>query len=90
MARNAELRRRFFRALWRELGVVWPILSGLIATQLLLGMLIGYLETWSMAEAAYFTFVTGLTIGYGDFAPSHLRTCLPVYLQSLLASSAYY
>jgi hypothetical protein len=54
------------------LGVIWPILSGLIATQLVLGLLTGYFETWSVGEAAYFTFVTGLTIGYGDFAPSNL------------------
>lgn len=24
-----------------------------------------------MGEALYFTFVTGLTIGYGDFTPKH-------------------
>jgi hypothetical protein len=56
------------------LGIVWPIVSGLIAVQLALGLLIGYLETWSMGEAAYFTFVTGLTIGYGDITPKHLFT----------------
>jgi Ion channel len=65
-ARNAELRRRFLLAFWRELLVVWPILSGLIAVQLGLGLLVGYLEGWRISEAAYFTFVTGLTIGYGD------------------------
>jgi hypothetical protein len=37
-----------------------------------LGLLIGISEKWSVGEAAYFTFVTGLTIGYGDFAPSRL------------------
>jgi hypothetical protein len=56
------------------LGIVWPIVSGLIAVQLALGLLIGYLETWSIGEAAYFTFVTGLTIGYGDITPKHLFT----------------
>lgn len=54
------------------MGVVWPILSGLICIQLVLGLIIGHLEAWSVSEAAYFTFVTGLTIGYGDLTPSHL------------------
>jgi Ion channel len=72
--RNAELRRHFFRGFWRGLGIVWPIVSGLIAVQLALGLFIGYLETWSVGEATYFTFVTGLTIGYGDITPKHLFT----------------
>jgi hypothetical protein len=66
MTRSAELRRHFLKALWRELRVVWPILSALIVVQLGLGMLVGLREGWQMGEAAYFTFVTGLTIGYGD------------------------
>ena len=71
MARRTELRRRFLRAVWQGLGVTWPILSGLIGVQLVLGLIIGQLETWSVGDAVYFTFVTGLTIGYGDFTPSH-------------------
>lgn len=70
----AQLRRRFLAAFWRELRVVWPILSGLIAIQLALGMVVGYLERWPLSDAAYFTFVTGLTIGYGDIVPVGLVT----------------
>lgn len=40
--------------------------------QLGLGALIGRLEDWQLGDAAYFTFVTGLTIGYGDLVPTHL------------------
>jgi hypothetical protein len=58
------------------LQVVWPILAGLIIIQLLLGMLIGFIEEWPMGSGAYFTFVTGLTIGYGDLVPKHLSTRL--------------
>jgi hypothetical protein len=43
-----------------------------MAFQMVLGMLVGYLERWSAHEAVYFTFITGLTIGYGDFTPSTL------------------
>jgi hypothetical protein len=76
MTRSKELRRHFLAALWVELGIVWPILSGLIGFQLVLGMLAGYLEGWPIGDATYFTFVTGLTIGYGDVVPVRVFTRL--------------
>jgi hypothetical protein len=33
------------------------------------GLLAGRIEGWSLTDALYFTFVTGLTIGYGDITP---------------------
>jgi hypothetical protein len=51
------------------LGVVWPILSVLLGLIVALGVVIGLLEGWSIHESIYFAFVSGLTIGYGDFAP---------------------
>ena len=36
------------------------------------GLLIGYIEGWHIHESLYFTFVTGLTIGYGDLSPRHI------------------
>jgi hypothetical protein len=80
----ALLRRRFLRAFWRELGVIWPILSALFVAQLALGGLIAYLEEWPLGSAAYFTFVTGLTIGYGDLVPSRLITRLIAVLIGFL------
>ena len=55
---------------------MWPILSGIVGVQLVLGLTIGYLEGWRMSDATYFTFVTGLTIGYGDLVPHRLVTRL--------------
>ena len=47
-------------------------MSGLLGFQLALGALIGFLERWSISESIYFTFVTALTIGYGDLAPKRI------------------
>jgi len=62
--------------LLNEVRVVWPILSGLVAVQLLLGSILGLIEGWPVSHGAYFTFVTGLTIGYGDLVPTRLSTRL--------------
>ena len=66
------LRRRFVAGLFEALRVVWPILSGLLSLIVLLGVAAGWVEGWSMQESVYFSFVSGLTIGYGDFAPKTL------------------
>lgn len=64
-----RMRRYFFGALFRMLGVVWPILSGVILAMVGPGLVIGALEGWSVGDSLYFTFVTGITIGYGDLVP---------------------
>ena len=63
------MRRRFYVALGRALHLTWPVLSTILAIQVAQGLLIGFVEGWPVGDAIYFTFVTGLTIGYGDIAP---------------------
>jgi hypothetical protein len=60
------VRRRFLVALGHAIHVTWPVLSTILAIQVALGLLIGFVEGWSVGDAVYFAFVTGLTIGYGD------------------------
>ncbi len=65
-------REKFITELLKELRVVWPILSGLLLLIISLGVVAGLREGWSLTESIYFSFVSGLTIGYGDFAPKSL------------------
>jgi hypothetical protein len=48
---------------------VWPALFVILAGQLALGLLITWVERWPLGDGMYFTFITGLTIGYGDLVP---------------------
>lgn len=74
---TAKEKRRVFRtSLARQIHVIWPIVSGVIAIMIGLGLVIGLIEEWRPGEALYFTFVTGLTIGYGDLVPRHLPSRL--------------
>ncbi len=66
-----RIRRRFLAALWRGVGIAWPILSAVVLLELALGLLVGFIEGWPIGDTLYFTFVTGLTIGYGDVVPRH-------------------
>ena len=52
-----QVRRRFFVALWKELRVIWPIASALVAVQLMLGAFVSLLQGWPLGDAFYFTFV---------------------------------
>jgi len=56
------------------LRIIWPILSMIPGLMVAAGPRVGTLEGWSIPDSVYFAFVTGLTIGYGDFAPTMLIT----------------
>jgi len=53
-----------------------PILSGLAGAQIVLGALVGLRQDCSFGESIYFSFITGLTIGYGDLVSFHFLTRL--------------
>jgi hypothetical protein len=71
---SRTLRRNFLTGLLFGLRVVWPILSVLLGLIIALGLVVGLLEGWSVQDSIYFAFVSGLTIGYGDLAPTALLT----------------
>ena len=92
------VRQRFFVAFGHAIRLAWPVLSMILAIQIALGLLIGFLEGWSVGDAIYFTFVTGLSIGYGDIVPRQaLGRALAVgigicglFLTGLIAGIAVY
>lgn len=57
----------FFTGLW----VTWPVLCFLLAIKAVLGIIVGRIEKWSTFDSIYFSLITGMTVGYGDFSPSH-------------------
>jgi Na+-translocating ferredoxin:NAD+ oxidoreductase RnfE subunit len=69
---SRTMRRKFVAGMFLGLRVVWPILSGLLAVIVALGVIVGRIEGWTISASVYFAFVSGLTIGYGDFAPKTL------------------
>jgi Ion channel len=93
-----SVRGRFFVGLGHAIHLAWPILSTILATQVALGLLAGFVEGWSVGDALYFTFVTGLTIGYGDIVPRQaLARALAIgigicgfFLTGLIAGIAVY
>ena len=70
--RPRQIRRIFFAEFFRLTRALWPILSGVLFAMIGPGLLIGHIEGWRIVDALYFTFVTGLTIGYGDLTPRHV------------------
>jgi len=92
------VRQRFFVGLTHAFRLAWPVLSIIFAIQIAFGLLIGFIEGWSVGDAIYFTFVTGLTIGYGDIVPRQaLGRALAVgigicglFLTGLIAGIAVY
>jgi len=58
----ASFTNLFFRAIWH----VRAIILVLIALVVVGAAVLTYIEKMAFADALYFAFVTGLTIGYGD------------------------
>lgn len=54
------------------LGIFYaaPILIFLLGVIVILGLLVGKKEGWSISNAIYFAFITATTVGYGDFRPN--------------------
>lgn len=60
----------FFRAIY----LVAPLLILLSFIIVSLGLLAGRIEGWSKFDSIYWSFITAMTVGYGDIKPSKKRS----------------
>jgi hypothetical protein len=65
---------RFFHYLFRIIKFIWPIFSSLLIIIILLGLVTGIREGWSIGDSLYYAFITAFTIGYGDITPKYPLT----------------
>ena len=80
------MHKRFLLSFAHALRIVWPILASIFALQLVFGLLATWLESWSLGDGLYFTFITGLTIGYGDLVPHRALSRFLAILIGLLGA----
>ncbi len=80
MSSFTHFSQHFFHALSKVSGIFF----GLFVWLVLDAAVIAYFEEMPFADALYFTFVTGLTIGYGDIAPVTLGGRVIAVLTGLL------
>jgi hypothetical protein len=64
----------FFKHVVVVIKFIWPVFSMLLALIMLLGLITGIREGWTIGDSFYYAFITAFTIGYGDLAPTYPLT----------------
>jgi voltage-gated potassium channel len=80
MSSFSRFNHYFFHALSKIRGIFFGLFAWLVVD----AAAIAYFEKLPFADALYFTFVTGLTIGYGDIAPVTLAGRVVAILTGLI------
>lgn len=66
----------FIELFLKAMRLGFPLLAFFFLLITLLGQRVGQLEGWSRFDAFYWSFITALTVGYGDFRPSSRQSKL--------------
>ena len=64
-----EFTLTFIRIFFKDIFLAAPLVISFFFFILLLGQIVGRIEGWSRFNAAYWSFITALTVGYGDIRP---------------------
>ena len=54
-----------------HLFLISPLLGLLLFIITSIGLVVGRIEKWRMFNAVYWSLITALTVGYGDYRPTH-------------------
>ena len=57
---------QFIQLFFTYLSLALPLLLVFLSLIIALGQLVGRIENWTKFDSLYWTFITALTIGYGD------------------------
>ncbi|MDT8283428.1 MAG: potassium channel family protein [Gammaproteobacteria bacterium] len=71
-----EITITFIKLFFFILYLIFPLLLTLLLIVVILGQVVGRIENWSRFNALYWTFMTALTVGYGDLCPSKKKSKL--------------
>jgi voltage-gated potassium channel len=60
----------FIDYFFQVVTLVSPLLLSFVLLILVLGQIVGRMEGWNRFDAFYWSFITAMTVGYGDLRPS--------------------
>ena len=69
-----EFTFEFIRLFLVAVYMVMPLLIFLSLLVVILGQVVGYIEGWNKFDSLYWSFITALTVGYGDIRPLKRRS----------------
>ncbi|MCD4740993.1 MAG: potassium channel family protein [Desulfobacteraceae bacterium] len=69
-----EFTFEFIRLFLLAADMIMPLLISLSLSVVILGQVVGYIEGWNKFDSLYWSFITALTVGYGDIRPLKRRS----------------